>query len=148
MNDSATTEDRLGYDVYRDAIVTFLQDPNTKPPLTIGIKGKWGTGKTSLMHMVRSKVDPPDATEGASLNLRPIPLLDTSQQRLSSYAGKGRPGVGEGTEPASRAAEDSRPRCRRRQRCPDDGTAGTLSGRHRRRLASHGVVQPVDVPDR
>ena len=92
VNDSATTEDRLGYDVYRDAIVTFLQDPNTKPPLTIGIKGKWGTGKTSLMRMVRSKLDPPQPADEDAL--RSIPVLGRSQERLSEYAGKDRPGVG------------------------------------------------------
>jgi len=31
----------------------------TSPPLTIGIKGPWGAGKTSLMRMVRERLEWP-----------------------------------------------------------------------------------------
>ncbi len=30
--------------------------PATRTPLTIGVFGTWGSGKTSLMRMVRNKV--------------------------------------------------------------------------------------------
>jgi hypothetical protein len=32
----------------------FLRNENTKPPLTIAISGAWGTGKTSLMNLLRA----------------------------------------------------------------------------------------------
>src|SRR5205085_5217297 len=56
-----TTEDELGYDFYADAVVEFVLHPDTKPPLTIGIKAPWGAGKTSLMRLVRKRLDPSPA---------------------------------------------------------------------------------------
>ncbi len=35
----------------------MIQDADT--PLTVGVFGEWGSGKTSLMRMVRDKLDPP-----------------------------------------------------------------------------------------
>lgn len=55
-----TTEDHLGYEPYVAGIVTFLLHESTLPPLTIGIKGPWGAGKTSLMRMVQNRLDPLD----------------------------------------------------------------------------------------
>ncbi|HEX6368813.1 MAG TPA: YCF48-related protein [Longimicrobium sp.] len=34
-------------------IARFLQNPNTEPPLTLAVTGRWGTGKSSLMNLVR-----------------------------------------------------------------------------------------------
>ncbi len=53
-----TVDDRLGYDFYADAVAAFIQHRDTRPPLTIGIKAPWGAGKTSLMRMVRQRLDP------------------------------------------------------------------------------------------
>ncbi|HKA85235.1 MAG TPA: P-loop NTPase fold protein [Acidimicrobiales bacterium] len=54
-----TTDDNLGYGDYARAIADFIQHENTRPPLTIGIKGPWGAGKTSVMRMVQRILDPP-----------------------------------------------------------------------------------------
>jgi hypothetical protein len=56
--DRWTDQDQLGYDVYADALTRFLHHPETTSPLTIAVKGPWGAGKTSLMRMVRSRIDP------------------------------------------------------------------------------------------
>ena len=53
-----TIDDTLGYDLYADAIAEFIRHPETRPPLTIGITAPWGAGKTSLMRMVRARLDP------------------------------------------------------------------------------------------
>ena len=34
---------------------SFILESDT--PLTIGMQGEWGTGKTSLMYMIREKLD-------------------------------------------------------------------------------------------
>lgn len=60
-SDLATTVDALEYELYADAIARFISDARTSAPLTIGIKAPWGAGKTSLMRMVRQKLDPDDA---------------------------------------------------------------------------------------
>lgn len=56
--DSWTLDDRLGHRVYAEAIAAFIRHQDTLPPLTIGIKGPWGVGKTSLMRMVQDLLDP------------------------------------------------------------------------------------------
>ncbi|MFI6295459.1 P-loop NTPase fold protein [Nonomuraea sp. NPDC050790] len=58
-SDRWTLDDRLGHRVYAEAVAAFLRHRDTSPPLTIGIKGPWGAGKTSLMRMVQELLDPP-----------------------------------------------------------------------------------------
>ncbi|WP_395103953.1 P-loop NTPase fold protein [Actinomadura sp. SCN-SB] len=55
-----TLVDRLGKQPYAASIAAIIRSPTTVPPLTIGIAGPWGAGKTSLMRMVREDLDPAD----------------------------------------------------------------------------------------
>jgi hypothetical protein len=57
-SDLSTDEDQLEYALYADAIASFICDERTRAPLTIGIKAPWGAGKTSLMKMIRKRLDP------------------------------------------------------------------------------------------
>jgi hypothetical protein len=57
-SDLSTDEDALEYALYADAIASFIRDERTRAPLTIGIKAPWGAGKTSLMKMIRKRLDP------------------------------------------------------------------------------------------
>jgi hypothetical protein len=69
--DRWTLDDRLGHRVHAEAIAAFVRHPDTRPPLTIGIKGPWGAGKTSLMRMVQDLLDPgaaEDRPAGIHLN--------------------------------------------------------------------------------
>jgi KAP family P-loop domain len=56
--DAWTDRDQLEHELYADAIAKFVLDAKTKAPLTIGIKAPWGAGKTSLMRMIRKRLDP------------------------------------------------------------------------------------------
>lgn len=58
MDDKWTTEDRLDYTVYADAVAQPILGEKWKPPLTIGIQAQWGQGKTSLMKMIQQRLDP------------------------------------------------------------------------------------------
>lgn len=49
-NDLACGDDRLGFSNYAAAFEKLIED--TEPPLTIGVYGAWGTGKTFLMNMI------------------------------------------------------------------------------------------------
>lgn len=49
-------EDTLGYTVYADAIVDFLTHPQAKPPFTLAITGAWGSGKSTLMKWIASRL--------------------------------------------------------------------------------------------
>jgi len=57
-NDVASDEDRLGYDSYARAITEFLTHTETPAPLSISIQAPWGGGKSSLMKLVRERLDP------------------------------------------------------------------------------------------
>lgn len=52
---SSASEEQLGLGVYADALADFVVQCDT--PLTIGIQGDWGSGKTSLMNLVRLQAD-------------------------------------------------------------------------------------------
>ncbi|MFD1120434.1 P-loop NTPase fold protein [Sphaerisporangium aureirubrum] len=66
--DRWTIRDRLGHRVHAEAAAAFIRHLDTRPPLTIGVKGPWGAGKTSLMRMIQDVLDP-GAAEG-----RPAPI--------------------------------------------------------------------------
>ena len=51
VNDQATEIDALDFMPYVETLADIVQTGNT--PLTIGVFGTWGSGKTSLMKMVK-----------------------------------------------------------------------------------------------
>jgi len=48
-------DDSLGFQVYVDALGDFIL--NCETPMTVAIQGDWGSGKTSLMNLIREQVD-------------------------------------------------------------------------------------------
>ncbi len=81
-----TRRDTVGAAAYADAIARGIQHVETKPPLTIGIKGAWGVGKTSLMRMIRDRLEWP-GVNGNSDDLRPIHLTAQAAQRVGASKG-------------------------------------------------------------
>ncbi|RME96912.1 MAG: hypothetical protein D6768_20905, partial [Chloroflexi bacterium] len=55
-NDLIGGPDRLGFSNYVDAFVRLIRDKDTQPPLTIGIYGAWGTGKSFLMDKIAGAI--------------------------------------------------------------------------------------------
>jgi predicted KAP-like P-loop ATPase len=49
VNDQATETDALDFTPYVETLADIIQTGNT--PLTIGVFGTWGSGKTSLIKM-------------------------------------------------------------------------------------------------
>ena len=64
MSDAPTVHDLLGFTVYADALVKFIEDPRTEKPLTIAIDAPWGMGKSSLMRMIEQRLAHPGQMEG------------------------------------------------------------------------------------
>lgn len=54
-NDQHTLDDQLGFSAYQRTLVEVIRKADT--PITIGIFGSWGSGKTSLMRMVQQNLD-------------------------------------------------------------------------------------------
>ncbi len=59
LDDQWTDKDALDFTPYVETLADIIQTGNT--PLTIGVFGTWGSGKTSLMKMVKNQL-PDDFT--------------------------------------------------------------------------------------
>jgi len=58
MGDNPASEDSLGYSDYAEVLYRIIMDvPVIETPICIGIHGKWGSGKTSLMEQIKKKLD-------------------------------------------------------------------------------------------
>jgi hypothetical protein len=49
-------DDALGFKLYAKSIAEFMDQNQTKPPLTVAILAPWGRGKTTLMRLVRAEL--------------------------------------------------------------------------------------------
>ena len=50
-------EDRLGFDRYAAVLARRIIDPEEPTPMTIGIHGPWGSGKTSMIRLIQRYLD-------------------------------------------------------------------------------------------
>ena len=64
-SDHPASEDGLNFGVYKPALLDLLQ--NAETPLTLGIFGTWGTGKTSLLAMLMKDIQKIKMNGAASL---------------------------------------------------------------------------------
>jgi hypothetical protein len=55
-NDRVGTEDQLNFQDYVVAFADLIRSPDTKPPLTIGIFGSWGMGKSFLLKHIERRI--------------------------------------------------------------------------------------------
>jgi len=56
LDDLPSDRDALDFEPYVATLADIIKSPSTRTPLTIGVFGTWGSGKTSLMRMVRNKL--------------------------------------------------------------------------------------------
>lgn len=55
---SSHKQDKLNTKRYAETLANFIQQSDT--PLTVGLQGEWGTGKTSMMYMLREILEEQD----------------------------------------------------------------------------------------
>lgn len=56
LPDLPTTADHLNRSNYAQSLASFLLHPQTAPPLTIGLYGRWGMGKSSFFQLLKEKL--------------------------------------------------------------------------------------------
>src|SRR5437773_7830742 len=61
VSDQPTSKDTLGFTPYVEAISRFLLNEDTSPPLSLSVEGDWGSGKSSFMKQLKSKIEEPVA---------------------------------------------------------------------------------------
>ena len=54
LPDLPTTEDHLDFEASAAVLAGIVSDKDTATPITVGVFGTWGTGKTSLMRMIEA----------------------------------------------------------------------------------------------
>ena len=69
LSDQPADEDQLNFDPYAKTLADIVADPGTDTPLTIGVFGGWGQGKTSLMRMVQRRLE---ETAGTTFPVRAV----------------------------------------------------------------------------
>lgn len=77
--DNETTIDLLGFDYLVDSLEVILTEPRLLP-VTVGVLGDWGSGKTSLLRMVAARLSV--APEG---DLSPYVVVSFSPWRYEAY---------------------------------------------------------------
>jgi KAP family P-loop domain len=63
--DSPETQDQLGFGPMAQILVDVIRA--TPPPFTIGVFGAWGSGKTTLMNLVRNGLEAAGAADGKTI---------------------------------------------------------------------------------
>jgi len=56
ISDADAEDDALAFEPYVQGLVNLIADRTTEAPLTLGVLGSWGTGKTSLLRQIRRKL--------------------------------------------------------------------------------------------
>ena len=60
-SDRPSATDQLNFSDYAQAFAEIIASEDTEPPLTIGIYGSWGIGKSSLLEMIAGEFENPEA---------------------------------------------------------------------------------------
>lgn len=97
-SDQATAEDYLGFSSYVDSLKSIVLE-KTILPVTVGVFGDWGSGKTSLMKMLEKGIKAPEGDDSKIVTVWFNPwqyegkdevqsaliqtILDTLQKRLT-----------------------------------------------------------------
>ena len=81
-------DDNLGIETHTKSLIRFINATNT--PITVGIQGEWGSGKTSLINKIHHHFDQPDQERIKQIwiNSWEYSLLSTPEEALLKIVNK------------------------------------------------------------
>src|SRR6266496_503311 len=62
LDDQPASHDLLNFTEFANALRDVIVNPGTRTPFIVGVFGRWGTGKTTLMRMLERDLAASDAT--------------------------------------------------------------------------------------
>lgn len=89
ISDQPKPEDRLDFLPYVNALTELISSPQTKTPVTLGLFGTWGSGKTQLMMLIDDRLK--QRRELASLELKKLARRAPLRYALGRLRGHGLP---------------------------------------------------------
>ena len=78
--------DNLDISIHSKSLVDFIS--NTGTPLTVGIQGEWGSGKTSLINTIHFAFEKQDTVKQIWINSWEYSLLSTPEEALLKIVNK------------------------------------------------------------
>jgi len=72
--------DNLDIEIHSKSLIEFIQE--TKTPITIGIQGEWGSGKTSLLNSIHHAIAEQPTFKQIWINSWEYSLLSTPEEAL------------------------------------------------------------------
>jgi hypothetical protein len=88
LSDAPSERDEIGFSPYVRAVSRFLCDPNTKPPLTMSVEGRWGAGKSSFLLQLASQLRSPAGGKAESGKLSIRSVYTAAREFLLDVLGK------------------------------------------------------------
>lgn len=73
-------DDNLGIEIHSKSLIEFIQE--TKTPITVGIQGEWGSGKTSLLNSIHHAFAEKHTFKQIWINSWEYSLLSTPEEAL------------------------------------------------------------------
>ena len=78
--------DNLDINVHADSLKSFIEKTST--PITVGIQGEWGSGKTSLINSIYSDFDQNSEIKQIWINSWEYSLLSSPEEALLKIINK------------------------------------------------------------
>ena len=79
-------KDNLGIGIHSKSLIEFIQQSDT--PITVGIQGEWGSGKTSLLNIIHHAYDREPTFKQIWINSWEYSLLSTPEEALIKIINK------------------------------------------------------------
>ena len=73
-------KDNLGIETHTNSLIRFISNTNT--PITVGIQGEWGSGKTSLINSIYHEFQKQERIKQIWINSWEYSLLSTPEETL------------------------------------------------------------------